>query len=410
MIEQGLDYSILILITGLLVLMSMLIKAGLERTVLPPLVGYLVLGFALRLAAAEYPLLPQGSEEILQFLANIGLVALLFRVGLESELNALLGQLKQASVAFIGDFFVNLTIGYATGYYLLGQSQATSLIIGAAFSVTSVGVTVSIWKGAGVLKSRNGSLLVDLAELDDISGVIVMALLFSVLPLLHEGSAHNSIAGLIGTTTGIFVFKFVGFAAFCYFFTHYVTRPLVDLFERIETPPDPTLTIVGLGFVIAALTAMLGFSLAIGAFFAGLVFSKISEQLKIESAYLPLYDFFTPFFFIGIGFEVNPDVAGSSVGLGVILLALASLAKILAVGLPVYFMKDWKSAFLLGVSMVPRAEIAMVIIQQGLKLGKWAVPANIYGGMVVTAGLTCLLSPIAVHVLLKRWPQNREGK
>jgi hypothetical protein len=60
--------------------------------------------------------------------------------------------------------------------------------------------------------------------------------------------------------------------------------------------------------------------------------------------------------------------------------------------------------------MIPRAEIAMVIIQQGLKLGKWAVPANIYGGMVVTAGLTCLLSPIAVHVLLKRWPQNREGK
>jgi Kef-type K+ transport system membrane component KefB len=410
MIEQGLDYSILILITGVLVLMSMLIKAGLERTILPPLVGYLILGFVLRVAAAEYPLLPQGSEEILQFLAKIGLVTLLFRVGLESELRALLKQMKQAGVALIGNIIITVAIGYATGYYLLGQSQATSLIIGTAFAATSVGVTVSIWKGAGVLKSPNGSFLVDLAELDDISAVILMALLFSVLPVLHGGMNQNSMAGLLGTTAGIFFLKFAAFAALCYLFSHYVTRPLADLFEKIEIPPEPTLTIAGTGFVIAALAGLLGFSLAIGAFFAGLVFSKISEQLKIESAYLPLYDFFTPFFFIGIGFEVNPDVAGSAVGLGVILLALASLAKILAVGLPVYFMKDWKSAFLLGVSMIPRAEIAMVIIQQGLKLGKWAVPANIYGGMVVTAGLTCLLSPIAVHVLLKRWPQNREGK
>lgn len=408
MIEQGLDYSTLILITGVLVLASMLIKAGLERTVLPPLTGYLALGFALRLAASRYPLLPHGFEGILQFLAKVGLVALLFRVGLESEISALLGQLKQAGVALIGNIVITIAMGYATAYYLLGQSLVTSLIVGTAFGATSVGVTVNVWKGAGALKSSNGSLLVDLAELDDISAVILMALLFSVLPVFHEGSADNSIAGLIGTTAGIFALKFAVFAAFCYLFSHYVARPLADLFERIETPPDPTLTLVGLGFVIAALAGLLGFSLAIGAFFAGLVFSKVSDRLKIQTAYLPLYDFFTPFFFIGIGFDVVPGAAGSAAGLGLVLLISASLAKILAVGLPVLVMKNLKSAFLLGVSMIPRAEIAMVIMQRGLKLGHWAVPAKIYGGMVMTAGLTCLLSPIAVRALLARWPQNKE--
>ena len=87
---------------------------------------------------------------------------------------------------------------------------------------------------------------------------------------------------------------------------------------------------------------------------------------------------------------------------------LAALAKIIANGLPVWFLKGFRGAVLIGVSMVPRAEIAMVIMSKGLSLGDWIVPSQVFSAMVLVTIITCIASPLAVQRLLKKWPQKEE--
>ena len=116
----------------------------------------------------------------------------------------------------------------------------------------------------------------------------------------------------------------------------------------------------------------------------------------------------SPFFFIGIGLNVNPNLLVSALGLGLILLLGAFLGKFVGHGAPTWFTLGGSGAVLLGLSMAPRAEIAMIIMEQGLKLGPWAVPPEVYAAMVMVSAATCALPPLVVRPLLRRWPQCPE--
>jgi Kef-type K+ transport system membrane component KefB len=260
------------------------------------------------------------------------------------------------------------------------------------------------------LQSPNGELLIDVAELDDISAVVFMALLFAILPSLRgDLQTAGSLVAIISSQTGIFLLKLVGYGGFCYLFSRYAEKSVTSFFRNLESSPDPMLTVTGIGFMIAAVSSGLGFSLAIGAFFAGLVFSRDPQAVKMESSFLPLYDLFSPFFFIGIGLQIEPGTLGNAFGIGLFLAAAAIGSKIIADGLPVLFMRGSSAGLLIGTSMVPRAEITLVIMQRGHALGQWAVPPQVYGAMIVTSAVTCLLAPVTVRSLLQRWPQERSN-
>ena len=407
MVEYGLNYPVLILVTGLVIVLIMLVKSGLERAGVPSLLGYLLLGFLLCVADKHWGLLGRGTEEIFGFLARIGLITLLFRVGLESNLEGLLKQLPRASLIWFGDVGLSGILGFVTAYYVLQMNWITALIVAVAFTATSVGISVAVWEDAGALGSPNGELLIDVAELDDISAVVLMAMLFSVLPALR--SQGGSVDAAIPFILGGFVIKLLLFGAGCLLFSRFVERYIIAYFENLSSPPDPMLVIVAIGFVIAALADFLGFSLAIGAFFAGLVFSRDPEAVKMEGSFLPLYELFSPFFFVGIGLDIAPQHLTTALGMGLVLLVAAVLGKILATGIPVFLMSGLTSASLIGVSMVPRAEISMVVMQRALNLGEWAVPREVFGAMIVVSMATCMASPLAVRSLLKKWPQE-EGE
>ncbi len=407
MIDLNVDYPVLILLTGAIVVLTLLIKSGMQKLGVPSLIGYLLLGFLIRLIDTKWSLMSDSGEGILLFLAKMGLFTLLFRIGLESNLGGLLSQLKRASIVCVANILIAGLLGYVASYYLLGLEQITSIIIGTAFTATSVGISVGVWQEADAIQSKNGELLIDLAELDDISAVILMALLFTILPVIHNGS-NDSMFLLVGKTTGLFLFKFFGFVFFCYLFSSFIEHPLTSFIRRLEKPPDPMLVVIGIGFIIAAFAGLLGFSLAIGAFFAGLVFSRDPRAVKMEANFLPIYDLLSPFFFIGIGLHLDPHTITKALGLGAVLFIFAILSKIIANGLPVWMMSGFSSAALIGASMVPRAEITMVIMQHGLSLGDWAVPSQVFGAMVVVCAGTCFVSPILIRALLKQWPQKGE--
>jgi Kef-type K+ transport system membrane component KefB len=168
---------------------------------------------------------------------------------------------------------------------------------------------------------------------------------------------------------------------------------------------EPTLLITGFGIIIAALAGLLGFSFALGAFFAGLAFSRDPQAVRLDSSFEFVYELFTPFFFIGIGLHIVPSSIGPALAPGALLFIAAVAGKILGTGIPSLWFAGWKESLLLGVSMVPRAEIAMVIIQKGHDLGGWAMPEIAFGSMILVALMSCLVSPLILRNLMKRWPQ-----
>lgn len=408
MFETEFHITMFILVVGLSIILSMLIKTGFKHLGLPALIGYLLLGFLFRLIDTKQgPFFSESAWWGFQFLGNVGIIVLLFRVGLESNLKGLISQLSRASWLWIGNVVLSGGLAYITAFYLLDFALLPSLFVAVAFTATSVGVSVGVWQDAKAMTSNNGELLLDVAEMDDISAILLMALLFALAPILKVGGSAE-VFPLVLETVGKLLLWLMVFVICCMFFSRFVERPLTRFVRKNESQPDSMLTVAGIGFIIAALAGLLGFSIAIGAFFAGLVFSRDPETVKIDASFDTVYDLFSPFFFIGLGLNIDPDVLGSALVPGLILLLAAVFGKLIGTGGPALRVTDKKSALLLGLSMIPRAEIAMVIMYQGLQLGDWAVPAKLYAAVALVSTATCVIAPLTLYPLLRRWPQNME--
>ena len=155
--------SLAILLVGVAITLAILIKSELEHNGIPALVGYLALGFLLRLINSQWHFLSPQAQEIFAFLAEIGIISLLFRVGLESDLAGLKRQLSRASSIWVGNILFSAALGFITAYWLSGLALIPSLFVAIALTATSVGISVSIWQEQKATKSPNGELLLDVA-------------------------------------------------------------------------------------------------------------------------------------------------------------------------------------------------------------------------------------------------------
>jgi len=407
MIASAETFPFLVLILGGVVVITIFIRAGFKRIGLPSLVGFMGLGFIIKLGGVKVGILSAEFSIVFEFLANIGIIILLFRVGLESNLKGLLNQARHAIIIWIGNIVFSGILGFIIADYFLGLGLIPSLFIGVALTATSVGISISVWREKGMIKTKAGELLLDVAEMDDISGVILMALLLSVAPVLREG-VHASLNEVLGKTVCILFLKLILFCLLCFFFSQYIEKHITNYFIKLKRSPDPMLMVAGFGIIIAAITGLLGFSLAMGAFFAGLIFSRDPKAVKLDSSYGVLYDLFVPFFFIGIGLNVEMKGLYSALGLGAVLFVVAVIGKLIGNGFLSIKFTGWTSAALISLSMVPRAEIAMIIMQRGLQLGKWAVSDKVFSAMVLVSLGTCVLSPVVLRPFLTRWAQKRK--
>ena len=407
--DSAFEAPLLILLAGVLIILSMLAKGVLERLRIPPLIGYVFIGFLFRWVGSDWSILSEGAGSWIEFLSNLGIMALLFRVGLESDLGGLLGQLRRAQGIWFGNVALSALLGYPIARYLLDFDLIPSLFVTVALTATSVGVPVAVWREADAMGSENGELLLDVAELDDISAIGLMTLLFAVAPLLELGN-NGALLTTVLLTGGWLLVKLLVFGSLCFLFSRFVEAPVTRFFEWIEPTPDPMLTVLGMGMCIAALAGLLGFSVALGAFFAGLIFSRDADAVKMDASFDSLYELFTPFFFIGIGLRIEPAAVTSAWWPGIALLGAAVLGKVIGTAVPAWTAVGGAGALLLAVSMVPRAEIAMIVMQEGRKLGDWAVPHEAFAAILIVATATCLLSPLVIRALLYRWPQDSKKR
>lgn len=398
------EYAILITLGALLIL-SPFVKSLTERIGIPALVGYILLGFAISVMNRHWSFVTTAFNNTFAMLAQLGVVALLFRVGLKSHIRALLAKLPAASFIWIGDVVTNLILGFLVSRYVLALSLETSLVIATAFSATSVAVSVAVWDEMHQLNSSRGQLLVDVAELDDLSGILLLAILLAIFPILQDG--NGDLLSLVGVTTLSVLLKLALFITGCYLFAHYLEADLTRFSRELEKSTTAmTITILGTGLTIAAIAGYLGFSLAIGALFAGLAFSRDPEAVRTSARFTYFYEFFTPFFFIYVGMQVEPDAFLTSVDVGIVLFVVAGLGKVIGVALPALLSLRVADAILLGISMIPRAEIALVVVYQCSQFGERVVPAPVLAGMVLVSLATSITSPMLLRRLLGKSSQS----
>jgi Kef-type K+ transport system membrane component KefB len=393
-------FALLDLAIGLLILAAFAIERAMARHPVPPLVGFILLGLALRGADSQWGVLTGQSLVVLEFLGSLGLMMLLFRVGLESDLHSLVEKLPKAIPIWAGNVLVSGLAGYVAAFYVLDAGLVPSLFIATALTATSAAVAADIWRDCGRLKDPDGALMLDVVELDDVSGVILMMALLAVAPAVLEG-ANGSLPDLLTRITALFLLKAILFGAVCLFLGRYGETYIHKILSH-TSPSSSILIVIGTGIFVAAVGEVLGFSVAVGAFFAGLIFSRDPDVVRMETTFLPLQALFAPFFFIGIGLSVELDALSAGLTAGAVLIAAAVIGKVAGGAIPALWTAGSVSALTLGISLVPRAEIALVIMEQGVSLGPEAVPPDLYAGMVITILATCFAVPIILRQRLMK--------
>ncbi|MCS4054872.1 cation:proton antiporter [Salinibacter ruber] len=374
------------LLVGILIVLSRLAKAALERLNLPDLLGYLFIGMALRLVEGTSLLRFVDGPQVLSFLAQLGIVALLFRIGLECTPKNLLRRLSGATRIWIANITLSLGAVLGVALFLLDWALLPSLFAAVALTATGIGVSVRIWRHTDRLGSAKGALMLDVAELDDLSGVVLLALLTALVPQLQAGLSADLVGPMALLALGGLLFA------------QYLEHPLTHWLHDIQPRPDLMISVLGIGLVGAGLAALLGFSAAIGAFFAGLIFSRDPLSVKIDASFDSLSDLFIPFFFLHVGFALDLSLLFGNLGAVLLLFAAAVVGKGLGSFMPVMNRLRPSSALTFAVALIPRSEITLLVMQRGLDLG--VVSPDAFAVVVAVVILTMGTVPLALRLLL----------
>jgi Kef-type K+ transport system membrane component KefB len=324
-----------------------------------------------------------------ELFAEIGVVLLLFQVGLETRLHELLRVGSTAlAVGILG-----VILPFAGGFVaaeLAGGDLSLAIFLAAALTATSVGITSNVLRDLGALRTRSGRIILGAAVIDDVLAIMILS--------VASGVAAGSFAiGNVLTLLGVAIL-FIGVVVIGGTRILARRRSLLTDPEFAETPLLPGM-IVMLG--LAALASLVGLAAIIGAFLAGMVVGESSERHALEAEVAPVAAFFTPFFFGFIGAQV--DLAGLA-SLDAILL----LAGISALAIGSKFVGAFIGAFgqgrsraaLIGWGMVPRGEVGIVVAGLGLSAG--AIDSEIYSVVVGMAIITTLIVPPFLPLLVRR--------
>jgi len=382
---------LLLLIAVILVAAKVLGEVA-ERIGQPAVVGELLAGVILGPSIVGFidPTLPA-----LHLMAEIGVVLLLFSIGLETDLKRLMSVGGAAfTVAIVG---VLLPFGAGFGVArALGIELLPAIVAGAALTATSVGITARVLSDLGQLHSVEGQIVLGAAVIDDVIGLVILA----VVSDLVAGNAP-SILGVFRTTAMAF-----GFLAATLLLGRVVLPPLFALISR--TGKEHTLATMALvlAFLLAVAASELGSALIVGAFAAGLVLAPTEHAPVIERGIVRLANVFVPIFFVAVGAAVDVRTFGSPgvLAIGLALTVVAVLGKLAAGYAPVWI-RARKT--LIGVGMIPRGEVGLIFAQTGLAAG--VINAGEYSALMLMVLVTTFIAPPLLRQLITKAPAGLSG-
>ena len=334
----------------------------------------------------------------LQAVSQIGLFALLFLTGLESELDELVAVGVQATTVAVAGVVLPFALGTAGLYYIFHVPLIPAVFAGAAMTATSIGITASVFGELKWLKRKEGQIVIGAAVLDDILGIVILAVVVAIV-----GGGSFSLGPVI--KLGLAAVAFVAVALV-------LSRKAAPAFDwvvdQLKAPGDVAVA----SFVVLTLCCFaaqaIGLEAALGAFAGGLILSASKHTHDIEAAVKPLVALFATVFFvlIGTGMDLsvlNPMDPANREGLIVaaFLLVVAIAGKV-AAGWS-YISSEPTNRLVVGLGMMPRGEVGLIFLGLGSQAGILS-PALEAAILLMVIGTT-FLAPILLRVVIPSEPE-----
>jgi Kef-type K+ transport system membrane component KefB len=390
-----------------LALLVLAAKAGglaVARAGVPPVLGELLVGIGL---ANVVPAIAGGSgiafvraNPTLAVLAELGVLLLLFDVGLETDLRALARVGGSALLVALTGVVAPIALGWAVAAWLVpAGGTLMHLFVGATLAATSVGITARVLKDLGATARVEGRIILGAAVVDDVLGLVLLAVLSGAAASGAAGlSAGDALATLARAVA--FLVVTIGLGALG------GSRMLVRMAARTGEPFMIGVIGLGLCFSLAYAAEVVGLAGIVGAFAAGLVLDPWGEDVRspadeetLRALLAPLRALFVPLFFVLMGVQVEAEslFAVDTLVLGGVLTAAAFAGK-LACGLVVR--RSDADAIAVGFGMLPRGEVGLIFAGIGAGLvvdGRPLLPEHVFSAIVLTVLLTTLAAPVGLR-------------
>ncbi|MCT3531549.1 cation:proton antiporter [Latilactobacillus curvatus] len=375
-----------------IILISTLLAGHMSKRIgMPAVIGQLLVGIIL--GPALFGVLHENS--FIHTFSEIGVVLLMFIAGLESNLTLLKKYFKPSLVVAVLGVIVPMISMYGMSL-AFGISQLESLFIGVIFAATSVSISVEVLRELNVLESKEGTIILGAAVVDDLLAVIILSVLTSLFgaQLAAASSTHMSL--------GLSLLLQALFMVAVYFSVKWIVPFVMHLSRRLLVPYASAITslIICFGFVWFAEAVEL--SAVVGAFFAGIAISQTPYKEEINRHIEPIgYTVFIPVFFVSIGLSMNLASLNQHILFITILTVLAVFSKLIGSGLGARWMNNSpQGAYIIGAAMISRGEMALIIAQIGYNAK--LLSELYYSEIIFVIIITTVLAPLILKHAVKR--------
>ncbi len=328
----------------------------------------------------------QGESEVISVLAELGVIILLFEIGLESDLKELIRVGPQAAVVAVVGVVAPFAAGTAGLIAIFGIDTIPAVFAGAALTATSIGITAKVLAEMQKLSSKEGQIIIGAAVLDDVLGIIVLAVVAS-LAKTGEIEILNVVYLVAGAAAFLVGSIIIGRLLSPFF---------VAVVNQMRTRGQVLISSLIFAFVLAYIAAAIQLEAILGAFAAGLILAETPKHKELEQQISPIADMLVPIFFIVVGARtdlsvLNPLEPANRAGLVIasFLVVVAIVGKVLA-GFAI-FGQPGINRLAVGIGMVPRGEVGLVFAGVGAASG--VLTESLDAAIIVMVIFTTFLAP-----------------
>jgi Kef-type K+ transport system membrane component KefB len=389
--------------------------AFMERFRQPAVLGELIFGVILgNLSLLGFHGLDYlKSNEAIIILAEIGVIFLLFEVGLESNIKEMLEVgFSSFFVALVG-VILPMLLGWGVGAWFLPQaSTLVHVFIGATLCATSVGITARVLKDLGKTSAKEARIVLGAAVIDDVMGLVILAAVSGIIKAADRGGASISVLDI-----GFIVLKAVAFLVIALWIGSRLSPRIFSLASKLNVHGMLLATSVCFCFLLSYLANRIELAPIVGAFAAGLILDPVHYrdfrergELSIKELLHPISSFLVPVFFVlmGVRVELRTFADSSILGFASMLTAVAILGK-QACALAV--VERGLDRLSVGIGMIPRGEVGLIFASMGASLmlgGSPVISSSSYSAVVIMVILTTLVTPPLLKVSLARGDRRKQ--
>ncbi|MBC8416324.1 MAG: cation:proton antiporter [Candidatus Cloacimonetes bacterium] len=357
----------------------------------PPVIGMLFLGIVLGPTLLHFI----EPEEVITWIAKVGVLFLLFEAGLETNIKQIREDSRQALLPAVGGIILPFASGFFLTYFIL-HNVSQALIVGVIFTATSVSVSVMTLFDLGKMKSLEGRCIVNAAIIDDIVGILLLTFIFG----LTAGSAKA------GSTISISLIKIAVFFLVSFLFGIFILQPFFLNLKKLLLNNVVLSLAIATAFLYSWFAEMTGLAAITGAYFAGLFLGQTHHKNAVQTGITNIgKSFFVDVFFVSIGLQFNLfDIEAEPIFL-LSFVVLAIAGKAIGSGLGARLNNfDTIRSFRIGTGMIPRGEVALIVANMALE--KQVISTDILSATILMVIISALLAPLLLKFGFTRFKRE----